>query len=129
MPALEFLAEGVEQRSGISVIVESTLRERLPSLVEIAVYRFTQEALSNARRHAKARRILISLEREGRTLRCSVVDDGVGVDAVSLFVPSRNSGLGLFGTRERIEALGGTFRIGSPPSGGTHAVATIPVGA
>ena len=129
VPALQFLADGFSQRSGIAVRVESTLPTRQSPLLEATIYRFAQEALSNARRHAHARQVQICLERLDRRLRCTIADDGVGFDAGAVVVSGDGEeGMGLSSIRCRIAALGGTFRIESAPGRGTQAVMTLPVG-
>src|SRR5947208_11398931 len=52
VPALQFLAEGVAKRTGLSVEVRGSTHGRLPPAVETAPYRIAQEALTNAVRHA-----------------------------------------------------------------------------
>ena len=124
-PALTFLAEGVAQRTGLEVTVAGTTRGRLPVAVETALYRVVQEALTNVMRHARARRVTIALEPEGKELRCRIEDDGVGFDPK--LVPASGNGLGLRGIEERLKALGGSVEISSSPSQGTHLRIEVPV--
>src|SRR5439155_1515163 len=81
VPALQFLAEGVAKRTGLSVEVRGSTHGRLPPAVETALYRIAQEALTNAVRHAHPAHVKIQVQREARAVRCSVADDGVGFDA------------------------------------------------
>lgn len=128
MPALQFLAESVSMRTGITTTVDGSLEGALPLLVETAVYRIVQEALTNATRHAGAARVGIRLSREAQTLRCLIEDDGHGFDvAGALARRGSERGLGLAGIQERVAALGGTLRIESRPGAGTKLVLTIPV--
>lgn len=126
VPALQLLAEGVAGRSRLEVEVESTLKGRPERRVEIALYRIVQEALTNAARHARARRVWIRLSREGQRLRCLIRDDGVGFDSRAARRLRRRGGLGLLGMRERLNALGGRIQIRSGPGRGTELVVTIP---
>lgn len=90
--------------------------ERLPAVVETALYRVVQEAVTNAVRHADATRIDVLVERRDGRVRAMVEDNGKG------FVPGtagETERLGLIGIRERAEALGGTLTIESAPGEGT----------
>jgi PAS domain S-box-containing protein len=127
VPALEFLAQSVQQRRGISIAVEAALERRLPAAVEITLYRLVQEALTNVSKHAQALHVTIRLEHRGRALRCVIEDDGVGFNAAGLVARQGEQGLGLIGIRNRLEALGGTFEINSAPGRGTELVVTIPL--
>jgi PAS domain S-box-containing protein len=127
-PALEFLAKGFAARTGISFAVQGSTKGRLEPLVETAVYRIVQEALTNIARHARAMRASIRLSREAGVLRCSIRDDGIGLqgDPITTGTPGRR-GLGLLGIRERVDALGGKLRLRSRPAMGTELLVTIPI--
>jgi signal transduction histidine kinase len=93
---------------------------RLPEPVEVAVYYVTSEALANAAKHAQASCIEVSLATSDGSLLLSIRDDGVGGAE-----PGRGSGL--VGLQDRIEALGGTITVDSPPGGGTSILVTLPL--
>ena len=121
-PALDFLAEGVGQRTGLKVEVRGRFRERVKSEVETAVYRVVQEAVNNSLLHGgDSPAVTITIERQGRDLECVVEDDGIGFDVNS------KRGLGLIGMRERMSAVGGTCEVGSAPGAGTHVVIRAPL--
>lgn len=82
----------------------------------LAVYRMTQEALTNIARHAGARFAWVDLQRTGDRVRLRVSDDGVG-PAIPAGEPAR--GLGLVGIAERAAAYGGTAELLSRPGGGS----------
>ena len=124
--AIEFLAQGVSQRSHLPITVEGDIEGRLPAQVEIALYRVVQEALNNAAKHAAAKGVNISLWREAKTIHCSVTDDGVGFEAKAGAGRNGRPGLGLVGMRERLAAVGGTIVIRTGPGEGTKILATIP---
>lgn len=128
IPALKFLAEGVSMRTGTLISVDASTDGRLPSLVEATLYRSVQEALTNVAKHARATRVAVHLQQEGREILCSIRDDGIGFDAPTVLARPGGGGLGLVGIRERIEALGGTHRIVSAPGRGTELAITIPLG-
>ncbi len=125
-PALEFLARGVSARTGIRITVDSSTGGRLPPLVETALYRIAQEALTNVAKHAKATSVRIELERGGQGFRYVIRDDGCGFDVSGVLGRQGQRGLGILGIQERLEALGGTLEIISAPGAGTELRITIP---
>ncbi|MFI6818355.1 sensor histidine kinase [Nonomuraea sp. NPDC050328] len=92
----------------------------LPAAVEVAVYRIAQEALTNVRRHARARRVVIELRREAEAVRLVIADDGVGLP------PGRRSGVGLVSMRERTAELGGLCLVTGEPGRGTTVEVRLP---
>jgi PAS domain S-box-containing protein len=115
-PALKTLA----RRSAIPVALDITLGGRLPEAIEVAVYFVASEALANATKHAHASLVELSLAPRGDGLVLSVRDNGVGG-------ADSGRGSGLVGLHDRVEALGGTIRIESPPGAGTLLVAELPL--
>ena len=97
--------------------------KRLPIEVETALFRIVQESLTNVVMHAQAKKVDILLNLHNEHLVTIVEDDGIG------FLPGSSNledQLGLFGMRERIEMLGGTFVIESSPGKGTTVKAEVP---
>jgi signal transduction histidine kinase len=90
----------------------------------IALYRVAQEGLTNVVRHAQASHVTLELDFDpaSAVLRLTLQDDGRGVDLKAI-----QRGLGLVGMRERIEALGGTFRIETQPAQGFRLDARVPL--
>ncbi len=86
------------------------LPERLPAEIETALYRITQEALTNVAKHAGAHRVRVTLARDGGELRLEIADDGHGLPARA---GGARPGTGLVGIRERVHALGGTMMVSS----------------
>lgn len=129
LPALDFMAQGVAQRSGLAITVQGEIASRLQPLTEIALYRIVQEALNNVARHAKASEAMVSIEDRKDNVVCSVKDDGVGFNVVETFSDGAKRGLGLLGIQERIKALGGSVDIRSSPGSGTEILASIPCAA
>ena len=121
--ALEFLAHGFETRHGIPITVRAAVTRRVPSPVEIAVYRVVQEALANISKHARATRASIRVATPIGALKCTIRDDGIGITNTA----RRRPGLGLHGMGERLALLGGTLVITSARHAGTVLLATIPL--
>jgi signal transduction histidine kinase len=122
--ALEWLAQGVTERAGVAITVDA-LDRRLAPEVETALYRIVQEALSNAVRHGRARRVHVQIREDGRHVRAVIRDDGRGFDVGAAWGRRGERGLGLIGIRERAEALGGSVEIRSAPDTGTELSVTI----
>lgn len=107
-----------EQRTGTAVAVRcEEVSQPLSSAVKICVYRFVQEGLNNAFRHAGGNGQVVTCGVEGTDL-CLTVEDSGGTAPANPAGP--DSGLGLVGLRERVESLGGTFRMGKVPDGGAR---------
>ena len=115
-PALRALA----RRSHVPVTVDVRFDGRLPYPVEVGAYYVVSEMLNNAVKHAGASNVAVEAEVSEGSLRLRVHDDGVGGAD-----PER--GTGLLGLKDRIQALGGTFDVHSPVSGGTTVTCVIPV--
>ena len=127
VPALKFVAQGVERRRGIAITIDAALEQRLPAVVETTIYHLVQEALTNSGRYARATQAVVRLSMRSGSLRCTVKDDGVGFDAPAVLDRTGGIGCGLVGIREQVMALGGTFRITSAPESGTELEIAIPL--
>jgi signal transduction histidine kinase len=99
--------------------------DRFPAPVETALYRIVQEGLTNVARHAQAHSVSVFIERRGNSIRAIVEDDGCGFDVRQ--VPDSTRHLGLHGIRERVNLLGGSFRIESEPGSGTSLCMEVPL--
>ena len=95
----------------------------VPADIELALFRMTQEALQNVRRHAGLCRVWLNLVRDGAYVRLTIADDGCGFDLRQ--TPAAR--FDLAGMRERVALLGGTIDIQSRPGAGTTIVITIPL--
>lgn len=101
-------------RTGTSVNLSvSAPPEHLPPAAKICIYRFVQEGLNNAYRHAGGIGQAVSQRTEGGLVIVEVADRGSGFDLNQV----RPTSLGLAGLRERVESLGGTFEIASSETG------------
>src|SRR5918911_202285 len=125
LPAIELLLE----RSGeggpdVTLVVQGDER-RLAPQSELALFRIVQEAWSNIRRHASARRADFTFAYQHDGLHVTITDDGVGF-APPAEVDAPNGHWGLRGMRERAELTGGTFDVTSEPGKGTRLHLHIP---
>lgn len=98
---------------------------RLPSELEITIYRIVQEALNNVARHAHTSNVDVILELRDNKVVAVVEDDGVGYDPDNA---GASGHLGLIGMQERAEIAGGSIHIESEPGKGTTVVVEIPYG-
>ena len=99
---------------------------RLPSEVELCVYRVVQEALTNVAKHAEAQSCRVYLQRQTHSLLVAVEDDGHGIDRAHAG-PGDSSGVGLVSVRERASRLGGTARLDTRPGKGTRLTIELPL--
>ncbi|MEI5583867.1 MULTISPECIES: sensor histidine kinase [unclassified Agromyces] len=114
-PALRALA----RRSGIAAELVVADLPRLDEHTEVATYFVVSEALTNTVKHARASSATVRIELRDGVLHVDVADDGDGgADA--------SRGSGLIGLVDRVEALGGSLTLSSPPGGGTVLHATLP---
>jgi signal transduction histidine kinase len=114
-PALQSLA----RRLPVPVKLDLDLGQRLPEALEVAAYYVVSEAFTNAVKHARASVIELTAHRRDGPLMLTVRDDGIGGAD-----PSRGSGI--IGLTDRVEALGGTISLVSPPGAGTMLHVQLP---
>ena len=100
--------------------------KRLQFDVEVAIYRVVQEALTNASRHSNAQIVSIILEGDHTQVRVTIEDDGVGFDVEKMMSSAaENRRLGLLSMQERVQMIGGEFKIDS--GAGTTIIVTVPL--
>jgi two-component system sensor histidine kinase UhpB len=120
--ALKSLAGTITGRAGLDLGWEfAPDLPTLPADTELAVYRIAQESLTNAARHAQARRVWVSLQPGERGLVLRVTDDGRGLDRWGT-----SGGGGVRGMRERAALIGATLTIGQTAEGGTEVRLEVP---
>ncbi len=122
--ALETQVRDFSQRWGINAALLSDRLGRLPTEVELVLYRVAQEALSNVAKHATASRVEIHVTKQGRRLQMLIEDDGCGFDADKATAVV-GAGLGLFGMKERLALVGGTLGVESTAGTGTRILADV----
>lgn len=127
--ALRSHAKDFSQQHGLPVNFHASgFEQRVPPLVEVAVYRVVQEALTNIAKYASAKTVDLILERTDDTLRAEIRDDGVGFDPERVLAEKRKENrLGLLGMQERVAILGGQFHLKSAEGEGTRISFEIPL--
>jgi signal transduction histidine kinase len=125
LASLDILTREFSERAGIPVKTELEPVD-LDDGTDLIIYRLVQESLTNIYKYAQATEIEVKLSVQGATLTVSVYDNGVGFNTTLT-----RTGHGLVGMRHRVEAVGGTLDIASPPSTGpsrgTSILAVLPV--
>ena len=116
------------ERTYLSIDYAGTEISTLTDTVNISLYRFLQEALTNVAKHAQANRVRVKLSRAPGTVSLSVVDNGRGfAPQYKTAVPGESGGIGLLGMQERFDLLGGRLEVRSRTGRGTRLVAHVPV--
>lgn len=110
---------GLARRAPIPVRLDVQVDHRLPERIEVAAYYVVGEALTNVAKHARASLAEVQVTATDEALTVTVADDGVGGADPAY-------GSGLLGLRDRVEALGGTISLTSPPEG-TTVIANFPI--
>ncbi|NDH53473.1 MAG: response regulator [Betaproteobacteria bacterium] len=125
VPALEWLVNSFERRTGISALLRATLaRQDLAPDIGLVAYRTAQEALTNVTKHAHCSRVRVELSDTGHALTLEVSDNGRG------FSPGRRGkrhSFGLEGLHERARSIGGWLDVSSREGGGTSITLTVPL--
>ncbi len=117
--------EQYEVKTGLKTqLLMKTNMGRLPSIVETAIFRIIQEALSNVFQHAGATQVDVVVEEIEGALQFSVIDNGDGLISEKISTDKRN--LGLARMVDYAELLNGTLRILSEPGQGTQVIFVVP---
>jgi two-component system NarL family sensor kinase len=112
--AIGQLAAEFEQRSGLVVTFNDNEFDcHLVDGAAVSLFRIVQEGLTNIERHAQAKNVIITLHGSEKSVRLTVVDDGIGFNVAQ--VERRHAGIGLRNIRERVEHFGGRFDLTSMP--------------
>jgi len=124
--ALERLGAEFGEEGAVDASVETHGEPyELAQEVKTALFRVTQEALTNVRKHSRAMQVRIALDFSAGGVRLDISDDGRGFDEEAVQADP-SSGIGLRNMRERVAAIGGTLHVRSDGAG-TSVVADVPV--
>lgn len=124
--ALEWLAERLREKEGISITIQAGQRHPLPPQdLQLFLYKSVREMIRNSIRHAAAKNIIVRIGIGPDGVYAEVEDDGPGFEP-SLLNDKKEAGLGLFSIRERLSHMGGRLHIGSGSGGGSRLRITVP---
>jgi signal transduction histidine kinase len=129
VPASKLLAERVLSNKEIKFkVIDYQFLNRLPTEIEISMYRVVQEGLSNCIKHANATKITMEFTCNKNLFRCEISDNGQGFDTDDLVKENGSRGnFGILGMQERITQFGGNFEIKSIIGRGTSISISIPL--
>lgn len=122
LPALEWLASQAQTDTRLEI---SGQERRLPSTIELTIFRLAQEALSNVDKHAEAHTAAIRVAFREAAVQVAISDDGRGFTSEQAETQAQAGHLGLIGLRERVELAGGDLEVDSTPGQGTTLVFTL----
>jgi two-component system sensor histidine kinase UhpB len=131
--ALQWYLQEFEAHYGIKTAFtfSGNRAQRLPQDLDIALFRITQEALTNIARYAGASLASVRLDVMPALIHLTVEDDGAGFDVVQVLPETRRRGgthgWGLLGIQERASLLGGQCEIVSQPGKGTRIGIRVPL--
>jgi signal transduction histidine kinase len=111
--------DDLSRRAPLPVRLDVAISGRLPPQIEDSAYFLASEALTNAAKHSHATEVRVAASQRDRVLVLEVTDNGIGGAAAG-------AGTGLRGLIDRVEAVGGSLTISSPPGRGTRVRAEIP---
>jgi two-component system, NarL family, sensor histidine kinase UhpB len=126
IPLGELLGQMVHERARRHAVISfsftaTALKASYGDSIDLTIYRCVQESLTNAVRHAEPKHITVELTESDARLDLAVCDDGRGL------AENKPAGFGLRGMQERVEGLGGCYRLGSAAGGGTSVNISLPL--
>ena len=126
--ALKSLARDIQQRYGLSVQIDDDGQDiPLDERVALILFRSVRELLINAAKHAQTNRASLSLRRRDHSLHIEIEDRGKGFDLAEQSHHVESGHFGLFSIHERMEYIGGGFKIRSAPGHGATVTVTAPL--
>ena len=128
LSALRWYVEGFSERSKVEVQLDVPVNlGRMPEEMELSIFRVVQECLTNIHRHAESPTAGIRITQDDAYLTVEIEDAGKGIplEKQHALASSFQTGVGLYGMRERLRRLGGTLEIQSNGQG-TRVMAILP---
>lgn len=127
IPALQSFMKAFMADTGVRVNLKaSAMIEESSGTIRTALFRITQEALTNVGRHANASHAEVCIQCIDGFIRMEIKDNGQGFESEEKMNPTTHNRLGLLGMRERVEMVGGTFGVQSSPGKPTTVRVVIP---
>jgi len=129
LPAVDWLAEHILKENNIKYDFSDDEKEKpLTNDLSILLFQAVRELLVNIRKHAKAKKVQISIKRNKETIQIEIKDDGIGFDISALDSYCENDvGFGLLNIRSRLDVVGGHFEIESHKNKGTKITLKAPI--
>lgn len=128
VPAILSYGEERLKPCGIALqLSEDGIEDRLPAIIETAMFRIIQEAFTNIIRHSHASKVDVRLGFSESDLFLHLTDNGDGFDLATLRSDKQCKGFGLQGMQERVHMLGGEFEIVTAPGKGTEIFIRVPL--
>lgn len=124
--ALAGLCQDFAAHTPLSVTYQGNDLPQLTDLAALSLYRFAQESITNAIKHAEATEIEVALSIDSDTIKLQVTDNGSGFTPPDLEVSMPPDGAGLVGMIERLEMVNGRLHIDSTPGQGSQLTAVVP---
>ncbi len=125
IPALRRFVEAYGEPKQFMIDFQFTgIEVRLPTSLEVAIYRLVQESMNNISKHAQASKVNINVDFSPTRTKIFIEDDGIGFVEEEVH---REKKFGLLGMRERIKLLQGELKINSKPKAGTKITILIPL--
>jgi two-component system, NarL family, sensor histidine kinase UhpB len=124
--ALEWELRGFQERTGIKYqldISQEVQSENIQELISTALYRISQEFLTNVIKHAQASEVHVCLTKTDKGLMLELKDNGKGITKSQI----STSSMGIVGMKERTKSLGGHFSISGHPGEGTGVTVVVPI--
>ncbi|OIJ22356.1 histidine kinase [Anaerobacillus alkalidiazotrophicus] len=124
VPTLAKYLKNFQERTGLEISFRNLGKEeRLPSALEIAIFRLVQEAVQNAQKHANPKQVQVKMEIKATKVMVIIKDDGKGFDQNE----KKDGAFGLLGMKERVNMLKGELTIDSKINNGTIIMLVIPI--
>lgn len=125
--AVEMLARSAATRGGFSLDYSTNFPDQPPTPADQIVYRAAREILANIVKHAHAKKVRVTLEKQDSAIALVIADDGVGIPKDKSIGKFREGHIGLVSNRIRVEEAGGAFMLRSVPGAGTSVSVTVPL--
>ncbi len=129
-PALEQYAQKLAETDPLPIHLQldADINKLLESDAQGAIFYIVEEAITNARKHAKAKNLWIRIYQRGMSIITEIEDDGKGFDVAKVEAGyAERSSLGMLNLQERASLVGGKTIIQSTPGQGTKVTITVPI--
>ena len=127
IPTLHVFLKKFKKDTGLQVSLSAAAAvEQLDNARRTVLFRVAQETLNNVARHANASQVTVSIRKLPSAVCMEIHDNGKSFDVTRVLLDGKTRRMGLLGMRERVEMVGGTFRVESLPGKGTTVHAQIP---